>query len=511
MSEERSSRTTTVPAVVTAQTGTGRVSIVSLLARTERLTDVLPTLHQRALDASGGSRSLLFEITPHGSRLQATSGFALETLEGGPWMPGAEERRLAEDVFVRGALFIENATEKAPDLGARLGTPSVCLIPLATTARRCGLLAIGFEDGATPPPAGDLAGLADDFVLALDLFRLRRQEDLHQDVRVLLDEFSATVSATLDLGAGLEIICHRARRLFGADRTSVWIHDRGARHLTLRASSDREHLSTAARVSTEDLLAPAAAAMRRSRSAAISTDTSISTVAVPLRGYRRALGAIVFDGVRMEPGGEGHLLDRADEVGRQLSSVFDSLQLIEEIGRARAELESLFDAMPLLIAVADHRGRLVHANNAFTSRLRMSAARLRGRLLTDCVGAELASWLANPTRDTSATAERELTDPVLGGPLAVSVTGRFDGSAQPAGLVLVARVIPDDVRPRRADQQSPQELQSQKLAALGQFVAGLAHELNNPLQGVLGHIDLLRATHTFPKSLRSSMRTIYCE
>ena len=83
---------------------------------------------------------------------------------------------------------------------------------------------------------------------------------------------------------------------------------------------------------------------------------------------------------------------------------------------------------------------------------------------------------------------------------------------QSMGIVLVARdVTPQaELEAERADLRN-RLVQSEKLAALGQFVAGIAHELNNPLQGVLGHLELLRTTGAFPKPLRRDMQRIYRE
>jgi C4-dicarboxylate-specific signal transduction histidine kinase len=77
---------------------------------------------------------------------------------------------------------------------------------------------------------------------------------------------------------------------------------------------------------------------------------------------------------------------------------------------------------------------------------------------------------------------------------------------------LVARAItPRDQLEAEHEQLRTRLTQSEKLAALGQLVAGIAHELNNPLQGVLGHLELLRGTNALPRSLQRDVRIVYRE
>src|SRR5476649_898540 len=77
--------------------------LASLLAHSMRPNDLLPHLHQHALDVTGGSCSLLFQLNPRNGLLQATSGFGLDSLRTEPWLPGSDERALVADAFARRA------------------------------------------------------------------------------------------------------------------------------------------------------------------------------------------------------------------------------------------------------------------------------------------------------------------------------------------------------------------------------------------------------------------------
>lgn len=493
-------------------------TLVQALATTDQLAELLPVLHYRAVAAVGGRSSVVFQFDRGGEWLRATSAFGIERLPADPW-PGSS---LPEPFFRDGnPMFVQDVSRVVRGAGDYLNAAYAVLVPLMQKRDRIGVLLVGCAKPASKHQLQEVASVGHAFVLAIDRTRAVRDLDLQRDLRNLFQEFSRTVSSRLTLAPGLETLCVGADRLFSADRTSVWLHDRRARMLVLSASSDVMYLAQEHRISTADVLAPAAMALRRARSElSPSGATAIGgrntrTLTIPLKGRRRALGTLVVDEVRLEPGTELELLDRADEMGRQLSSAIENVLLLDDVLRSRRELENTFNSLVDLVAVCDQDGRLVNVNRAFINRVGKPRQELMDRPLSEIVGPgtrELLEEMQKRGRVLPDPFSAEIEDTTLNGTFLVTLTPLLSESQDPIGAVLVARDVTThaQLEAERAELRN-RLVQSEKLAALGQFVAGIAHELNNPLQGVLGHIELLRTTGAFPKALRRDMQRIYRE
>jgi two-component system, NtrC family, sensor kinase len=367
--------------------------------------------------------------------------------------------------------------------------------------------AIRAPEPAPDPPGGESAA---------ELKRLRAEAVLRARLTDITLGFSRGVSTAVDLASALKGLADQTASLFGAGQVSVWLHHRRERELVLAATSG-DARQMASRIAASDSRSLIARGLRLERAERFA-DLPVPVIVVPLRGLRRALGAAIIEAAAAPDLDDAQIVELADELGRQLSVAIESIQLLEEIIRQRLLLEDTFNSLLDLVVVTDNRNRIVQTNDAFAARIGQRREELIDREFDALVGRELARWaLALDTSEQRAEQAglprtRRLDDPQLGGVFSATVTPLINRDGNPVGRVLVARDITMQTR-LEAEREALRERlgQSEKLASLGQFIAGIAHEMNNPLQGVLGHLELLMETADLPSATKKDLRGIYRE
>ena len=172
----------------------------------------------------------------------------------------------------------------------------------------------------------------------------------------------------------------------------------------------------------------------------------------------------------------------------------------------RAHLASLAESLSDGIVLVDADLRVTSLNQAAHDHLSSLAGdRLaEGATLTDKTlvkRAKQALTSGEPTAlqdlPTNAVSPERRYLVAMAAPLA----GSREGSA--------AMVILRDVTEERLMQE--RLLQSEKMVSVGQLVSGVAHELNNPLTGIMGFAQLLLAREELDDRTRSDVKTIYTE
>jgi two-component system, NtrC family, sensor histidine kinase HupT/HoxJ len=201
------------------------------------------------------------------------------------------------------------------------------------------------------------------------------------------------------------------------------------------------------------------------------------------------------------------VIHKMDEVYSQL--VHDEIQLEQkniELEQSQQFIFSVLSAMSDVLLVCDEHGCIEETNSALCELVGRSDADLRGTsfydLLADATSVERARAVlsrSKPARGGEAI-ELNLSGPQRQGvPVDANCTPRVGASGRRVGTVFVGRPTAEIKRAYhelRAAHESlklaqQQLLHSEKMASLGRLVAGVAHELNNPISFVLGNVHAL--------------------
>jgi PAS domain S-box-containing protein len=158
---------------------------------------------------------------------------------------------------------------------------------------------------------------------------------------------------------------------------------------------------------------------------------------------------------------------------------------------AKQEWESTFDSIPDLICILDADHNVIRLNRAMADAIGQPPAALVGKkcyqLLHDTDGP-----LATCPLEASdcAAAANEITR--CGSVYEITISPLINNSRTSGRYVHVARNV-TAVKVAEAEQKRLKEKaeMSSRLAAVGEMAAGIAHEINNPLTGVLGFSELL--------------------
>ncbi len=324
----------------------------------------------------------------------------------------------------------------------------------------------------------------------------------HGEVRALLD-ITEAVNGSLDLREVMSLIVSRVGERVGAQRCSIVFVDQAAQRCFVMAASDnpqadmlaidlakypeiRRAIETGAPVFVEDVANdPLLEPVRE----LLLTQGYRSLLVLPLVYGKEVLGTLFLRASRSVPFTESEMRFCRIAAASSANALKNALlfrDAAQEAARHRTtgeKLRRVLDGTPDVIVATDGAGRVTEFNRA--------AENLTGLFAKEALGQPLEKVF--PAAASHVEAGRKGRELVLtrpdGGACEIRlVSARLtDASGDAAGSVLLGTDVTDL---RRAEKSLAQ---AERLSSLGEVVAGVAHELNNPLSAVLGYAQLLQA------------------
>lgn len=178
----------------------------------------------------------------------------------------------------------------------------------------------------------------------------------------------------------------------------------------------------------------------------------------------------------------------------------------DALKEAQRFIRSVLASMTEVLIVCDINGIIQQTNSALDDITGRDSTEICGQSLMSIFSGDaepLVQQLPEKVRSGKSVMDCEVS--LIGRqgeavPLAVNCTSRYNSKGKLVGLVLIGRPLGElrqaykelDKAHHELRQTQQQLILSEKMAALGRLVAGVAHELNNPISFVFGNMHALK-------------------
>ena len=225
-------------------------------------------------------------------------------------------------------------------------------------------------------------------------------------------------------------------------------------------------------------------------------DAPPSWLGAPIAATGRTIGAVSVSGARTGAYGPREL-EVVKAIAAQAAIALENARLVELLSSGKRQWELTVDAITQAICIIDARGVVRRANRVFAGLIQVPVTALAGRPWMELLPTAWAEVVAHALGQPGSPPTEVRSGDRIFLVSAVPIAGDQGGAA--------VLLFEDQTDKRRLQDQL---IQSEKMSAIGQLIAGVAHDLNNPLASVVGFSDFLAEAGEVPPNLAEPLQVI---